>query len=223
MRAQPFDGPGLFQHFRIFALLSSGRDRGSGSTEAAMLTAHLRYWIDAITATVPDVPVRAEFTSFGSAVLSERFRDTVLPALQPLPDRVSIGEDPTRDRARGYYGSSGAIRVTVGERPEVVEIGDGGFTDWTGQLMADNKERCLISCIATERLGALVEDHACRMIGPERLLADVPNRGLPTSLRPPPPPLGGRRGPRSPHHQGSNGRAQPASPPTAGLPLRVGG
>jgi hypothetical protein len=37
----------------------------------------------------------------------------------------------------------------------VVEIGDGGLTDWTAQLAADAKERCLISCVSTERWLAL--------------------------------------------------------------------
>jgi hypothetical protein len=158
IRAQPFRGEGLFQHFRIFALLSSARDRGSASAEAAMLIDHLRYWIHAITTIVRGVPVRAEFTSFGSAILTERFHDTVLGALQPLPELVSVSEDPTRDRARGYY-DAGAIRISIGENPAVGEIGDGGFTNWTGQLMTDKKERCLISCIATERLAALVDGH----------------------------------------------------------------
>jgi hypothetical protein len=35
------------------------------------------------------------------------------------------------------------------------ELGDGGLTTWTAQLMHDAKERCLVSCIATERLTAL--------------------------------------------------------------------
>ena len=32
------------------------------------------------------------------------------------------------------------------------EVGDGGFTTWTAQFLSDAKERCLISCLATERL-----------------------------------------------------------------------
>ena len=36
-----------------------------------------------------------------------------------------------------------------------MEIGDGGFTDWTAQLNNDAKERCLTSCVSTERLAAL--------------------------------------------------------------------
>jgi hypothetical protein len=38
-----------------------------------------------------------------------------------------------------------------------IELGDGGFTGWTAALMADAKERCLISCISTERLTQLID------------------------------------------------------------------
>jgi hypothetical protein len=43
--------------------------------------------------------------------------------------------------------------ATSGSTP--VELGDGGLTSWTAQLLADAKERCLISCVSTERLSAL--------------------------------------------------------------------
>ena len=148
LRAQPVDGPGLFQHFRLFMLLSSGRDRGSGATESAMLTAHLRFWIDALAVRGRSMVI--EFTCFDSPVLRERFQDTVLPGLAPLPDGVKVEEDPERTRARGYY-SAGAIRI-VGDD---LEIGDGGLTDWTARLMPDRKERCFVSCVATERLTQL--------------------------------------------------------------------
>jgi hypothetical protein len=154
IRAQPFQGEGLFQHFRLLVLLSSGRDRGSGSTEADMLTSHLRYWIHAVTDTAPGTSVISEFTCFDSRVLLERFHDTVVGALEPLLGQSTVREDPTRQRARGYY-QTGAIRIAVERKSQLVEIGDGGFTDWTAKLMADNKERCLISSIATERLTAL--------------------------------------------------------------------
>jgi hypothetical protein len=157
IRAQPFQDERLFQHFRIFALLSSGRDRGSGSTEATMMIAHLNYWIRAITDVAPDSSLRADFTSFDSPVLAERFHDTVLSGLSPLPESAGVHEDPTRERARGYY-DSGAIRIAVEGSPDVGEIGDGGFTDWTARLMADQKERCLVSCVATERLVAVAPD-----------------------------------------------------------------
>ncbi len=115
IRAQAFHGEGLFQHFRIFALVSSGRDRGSGLTEADMLSAHLRFWLHAVTAIAPGIPVRAEFSTFDTPVLLERFRDTVTPGLQPLPEAARVVEDPDRQRARGYYtsGASGSPSKTT--------------------------------------------------------------------------------------------------------------
>jgi len=164
LRGQPFDAPGVFQHFRLFALVSSARDQGSGTTEAAMLTAHLRFWSRALSDLLPGRPVAVEFTVFGFPPLDDRMRDTVLPALRPLPERVTIAEDPARERARGYY-ERGAIRIDVAGDTETVdtdavdtdavEVGDGGFTSWTAKLLGDAKERCFISCASTERLAAL--------------------------------------------------------------------
>jgi hypothetical protein len=156
LRGQPFDAPGVFQHFRLFVLVTSGRDRGSGTTEAAMLTTHLRFWSRALSELLPGRRVAARFTVFGFAPLRERMQDTVLPGMQPLPEGVAIEEDPTREQARGYY-ERGAIRVDVEADAHWQEVGDGGFTNWTAQLLNDAKERCFISCAATERLAALVD------------------------------------------------------------------
>jgi hypothetical protein len=154
VRAQRFSGPGLFQHFRLFGLVSSGRDRGSGSVEADMLIDHLRFWLLAVSDVAPGRRVVVEFSAFDAPVLLERFRDKVKPALQESPGNVHIEEHPERHRARGYY-NLGAIRVTVEAGAGAVELGDGGFTDWTAKLTADGKERCFISCISTERLTQL--------------------------------------------------------------------
>jgi hypothetical protein len=153
LRGQPFNAPGVFQHFRLFALVTSARDRGSGMTEAAMLTAHLRFWNQALSELLPGRRSAVRFTVFGFPPLGERMRDTVLPALEALPDRVTIDEDPSRERARGYY-ERGAIRIDVAGDAGWNEVGDGGFTDWTAQLLSDAKERCFISCASTERLAA---------------------------------------------------------------------
>jgi hypothetical protein len=159
LRGQPFDAPGAFQHFRLFTLVSSARDRGSGTTEAALLTAHLRFWAGALSDLLPDRLSTISYTVFGFAPLKERVDDTVLPALAPLPPAVTVEEDPARQRARGYY-ERGALRIDVaradGEHDQGQhEVGDGGFTDWTAQLLNDAKERCLISCLSTERMTAL--------------------------------------------------------------------
>ena len=150
LRAQPFDAPGAFQHFRLFALVTSARDRGSAATEAAMLVTHLKFWTAALGAIAQGHDATLSYTVFGFPPLTERMKDTVLPAIQPLPGNLTVTEDPDRRHGRGYY-ERGAVKLYVGE----MEIGDGGFTDWTAQLNNDAKERCLTSCVSTERLAAL--------------------------------------------------------------------
>jgi hypothetical protein len=68
---------------------------------------------------------------------------------------MTIDEDPARERARGYY-ERGAIRIDVAGDEGWLEIGDGGFTSWTAQLLGDAKERTFVSCASTERLAALI-------------------------------------------------------------------
>jgi len=156
LRGQPFDAPGLFQHFRLFALVTSARDRGSGRTEADLLTSHLRFWARALAELLPARRSALRYTVFGFPPLHDRMADIVRPALNPLPPGVTVTEDAGRERARGYY-QRGAIRIDVESDAGAgwQEVGDGGFTDWTARLLNDAKERCLISCVSTERLTAL--------------------------------------------------------------------
>lgn len=151
LRAQVF-GPGAGAHFRLFALASSARDSGSGRTEAAMIVRHLTFWTDALSALLPKDQPDIELSVFGSAVLAERIADTIRPA---LADRAAhLVDRPGRRHGRGYY-TGFAMRITA--RHGGIELGDGGLTTWTAQLIPDAKERCLLSCIATERLAALAK------------------------------------------------------------------
>jgi hypothetical protein len=155
LRAQDF-GAGQAAHFRLFALVSSARDAGSGTTQARLLTLHLGFWQRVLADLAPDAGPRLRFTTLDSPVLRDRFTDTVLPALTgPAPTTaVPVVDEPGRERGRGYY-TDAALRITAGDGAREVELGDGGFTTWTGRLMNNAKERCLVSCLATERLSTL--------------------------------------------------------------------
>ena len=140
VRAQAVDAPGMFAHFQLFALVSSARDTGSGRVEAEMLLDHLGFWYDVL-----GERARFTFTTFGPSAVRERIDDTVRPAL-----KVELAEDPTRTQGSNYYAGT-ALAIGAGDS----EIGDGGFTRWTADLLGDAKERCLISCVSTERLTAI--------------------------------------------------------------------
>jgi hypothetical protein len=136
LRAQQL-GPGASAHFRLFNLVSSARDRGSGRTEADLLLAHLGAW----QAVLGDLPVTYGLTVFREGAVAERLRDTVLPQLD-----LSFTDLPER-HGRHYY-EEVAFKIHLGE----TELGDGGLTRWTARIRSDAKERCLISCVSTERL-----------------------------------------------------------------------
>jgi hypothetical protein len=136
LRAQRF-APGWSAHFRLFSLVSSARDTGSGATQARLLALHLGYWRRVLDALLPP-PAASELRY-------TRFTGTV-------PVAGGAIEEPDRVRGSGYYVDL-ALRITAGDD---VELGDGGFTTWTVQLMGNAKERCLVSCLSTERLATLV-------------------------------------------------------------------
>ena len=153
LRTQRFP-EGYSQHFRLLALVSSDRDTGSGRTEAALLTQHLRFYVGSLSAMCPTDQVRLSITLLDDGAVAERVADTVVPALNPLPSNVDLIDDPARTRGRGYYRDV-AVRIDLLRDGAEIEIGDGGFTNWTSRLLSDAKERCLTTCIATERLASL--------------------------------------------------------------------
>jgi hypothetical protein len=153
LRTQPFTGPGQYAHFELFALVSSARDSGSARTEADLLRAHLRFWQNALHQLVRTGDPVISCTSFTGGAVAERTADTVLPALAEGP--VPVRMDPHRTKGQGYY-TSAALGLTVEIGDDRIELGDGGFTDWTAQLTGNAKERCLTSCISVERLAQVV-------------------------------------------------------------------
>jgi hypothetical protein len=141
LRAQRFP-PGWSSHFRLFTLVSSARDTGSARTQARLLALHLRYWSRVLDELVPTAQIRV--TIFNPAIRERLAEQGIYPV-----------EGPDRLRWRGYYVDAAFLTV-VADGDQKVELGDGGLTTWTAQLMGNAKERCLVSCLSTERLAALI-------------------------------------------------------------------
>lgn len=152
LRAQDF-GPGMSAHFRLFTLVSSARDAGSGRTEARLLIRHLTYWRTVLAELAPSAAPRLHVTVLDDPLLRDRIADTVHPAF--AAEGVPLRDEPDRKRGRGYYAGC-ALRLTLLDA--ALEVGDGGLTDWTARLTGDAKERCVVSCLATERLVAGTQD-----------------------------------------------------------------
>jgi hypothetical protein len=108
---------------------------------------HLKIAVDAVRACAAgSVEIRL-------TTLNPQF-DAVADAIRAALPGVDVLDDPHRESGRHYYRGFcfKLYHVDVGRR---LEIGDGGFVHWTQAMLADRKERLLISGIGVERLALL--------------------------------------------------------------------
>jgi len=145
VRAQHFDAPRFSAHFQLFGFVSAGRDVGGLRFERENLALHLRFAAAALAA--------AGFaeTTIHVTLLDPAFEpvlEHVTSALAEVPN-VHVAADPTRESGRGYYRGL-CFKVHSG----ALELGDGGFTDWTARLLGNRKERLLVSGYGVDRLAA---------------------------------------------------------------------
>jgi hypothetical protein len=148
VRAQRFPG-GFYPHFGLLGLVTAGRDPGSLRFECSALAGQLRIAIGGVTAAGAE-RVRVALTPLSDA--GERIIAAVTADLDP--GGAEVVTDREREAGRGYYRDL-CFKVRVDHDGEPLEIGDGGFTDWTARLLANQKERLLISGLSPDRLAAI--------------------------------------------------------------------
>jgi len=153
LRAQRFVESGAFAHFVIFALVSTARDSGSARTEAQLLIMHLRFWQQVLDELLGPAWGRFAYTLIGNQSRGHRLTDMIQSGLPDAP----LTEYPERTQGIGYYDTA-AFKIMAKSEADELEIGDGGFVGWTAELIPDAKERCLISCVAPERLAGLIRE-----------------------------------------------------------------
>ncbi|SED75138.1 hypothetical protein [Jiangella alba] len=156
VRAQYVAGPAMFAHFSLFAQVTAGRDIGGLGFERAALAEQLAVVAGALPR------LGAEEVEVRLTVLEPRFApvaDAIVAALGGRPDGAAAGVpvraalDPGRPSGRGYYEGL-CFKVMARLDGEWAEVGDGGFTGWSRELLSNKKERLLISGLGIDRLAA---------------------------------------------------------------------
>lgn len=143
LRAQRFEGPRSFAHFSLLGMVSAGRDRGDRGFEVTELTRHIEALVAAVIAIDSDAEVVVQVSD-----LSGRL-DEALVIVDALDVEATV--DPDRSHGRGYYEHL-CFKIGVRRNDEIVEVGDGGSTPWTQHLLADRKERLVISGSGLDRI-----------------------------------------------------------------------
>lgn len=146
-RAQSFDQPRSFAHFSLVGLVSAGRDTGSLEFEKQSVSEHVTVAASGILRAGAS-RVHVALTDFSGTM------DAVLDHVaESLADHaaVSIGVDPQRTHARGYYPSV-CFKLHARLGGDLHEYGDGGLVDWGTALLGNQKERMMISGVSVDRL-----------------------------------------------------------------------
>ena len=149
VRAQAFSGPHSFAHFGLFAMVSSGLDSGSYRCEWEMLTHQLRFY-DAYLRAALGADISILLRSRKGYTDSRGFMERTCEYIKSEFPGMPLEMDTAESDNEYYRGLNFKIEMRV--KDEVIEIGDGGFVDWTQKLLGCKKERLLISAIGLDRL-----------------------------------------------------------------------
>ncbi|HTI11332.1 MAG TPA: hypothetical protein VL832_22320 [Puia sp.] len=149
IRTQEFKAKGHTPHFKIGCLVSSGRDTGSYQFECTSLLEHL-LTLDNLLRTVFDI------TSTRFKIQSRLGYDNPDSLLEKVTawlktnSRLNIITEEAPVPNNYYKGLQ--FKMIVQIKGEEREMADGGFVDWTQQLLENKKERLLISGFGLELL-----------------------------------------------------------------------
>ena len=147
LRTSQLSGPLSLAHFRLFALCSAGRDSRGAPFHGTALATHLDFYARVARAALgPEVPLRFALTDLAS--------DPPREAWLSRHPGVEVVFDQSRASGRGYY-TDVCFKIHAHHGGEWLELGDGGGVDWTRKLLANAKERLVISGISSERICAI--------------------------------------------------------------------
>ncbi len=148
-RAQEFKGKGFSAHFKVGCMVSSGRDKGSYSFEKGSLLKHFQTFYELFIAVYKVNNIRFKLQQREGYNNSDHLVQEVFHYLRNNSD-LDIFIDDAPGINNYYKGIQCKMIIEINGIE--LEIADGGFTDWTQQLLENKKERLLISGFGFELL-----------------------------------------------------------------------
>ena len=147
--------PGFRAHFKTACFVTAGRDTGSFQFEQEVLAEHittLAYFFR----TLPTID-RVAFQLYPRKGYADpvTFVSQLGDYLHQQQPAIPVEVFPHLLNDNNYYkGLQYKISITL--NGQTVEVGDGGFVDWTQQLLQNKKERLLTTGIGLELLYRLL-------------------------------------------------------------------
>lgn len=153
VRSQEFKVKGFSPHFTIGCLVSSGVDTGNFQFEKEALGNHFKALGDLLTNVFNTGKVR--FRLQQREGYPAHFIPAVLDYLHNSFPNLEVAEDDEPGTNNYYKGLQFKADITM--KQGHFEIADGGFVDWTQQLLNNKKERFFIAGFGLELLNKMEE------------------------------------------------------------------
>ena len=151
LRAQSFNEDKFSAHFRVFSLVSAGRDTGNFTFETEQLEKHIGFYLALIDQLNIQNSAEVQVSDFTGTFSTSLIEDMFARLSGKFREARFILEN-NRTEARNYYAPL-AFRIRFsGPGGGTWDIVDGGFTNWTQLLLNSRKERLLSSAIGSELL-----------------------------------------------------------------------
>jgi hypothetical protein len=158
LRPQLFTGPHQLAHFALFALISGGRAGSGSSFELQAIATHLHVHLTALRAYLgSSLVLRVVISDFSNRDRLDALESEVLVALRQNFENLTCVIDSERSSGRGYY-SGFVFQIYAHAGHEELFLVDGGEVNWTQKLLANAKERLIISGLGSERVVILARD-----------------------------------------------------------------
>ena len=150
VRTQPFGKRGFLPHFKVGCVVTGGRDTGNYTFELHSLMEHLETLTDLLRKVYGVGQMRIVLKARAGYDERNPLIEKVESFLRTRITGVGI-ERGDRPAENAYYQGI-QFKLLIMEKGREWEIADGGFVDWTQQLLGNKKERLLISGFGLELL-----------------------------------------------------------------------
>jgi predicted acetyltransferase len=153
LRTQFFEDPASFPHFKLLCLCAAGRDIGSYFFEKRALAEQILYYVRLLYS-LEEMNLRVSSVRVELEVFDRHFSKVAEAVAEDLKRNcgdalIAIAESA---RKQDYYSDVRYKLYATNWEGKEYFLCDGGFTDWTQQLLQDRKQRFLISGLGTERM-----------------------------------------------------------------------
>jgi hypothetical protein len=147
VRCQVFNIPGFTPHFSILCMATGGINTGSYTFELEQLREHIALHYALLATEFPNTTLILKcFLKSNNGAFRQQL-EALLHNLQ-LPVQLSIEQ---QHNAGDYY-QLVQFKFYIQHNGQELNISDGGFVNWTQQLIPNKKHRLLISGVGTELL-----------------------------------------------------------------------